>query len=418
MHRISAVKRTYGAQEMTPPQEMRASAPVKTSRQSSGSSHFEVRAFDRPSLIEPEWRQLEATGCGTVFQRYDWVDAYVRHVLPHENARASILLGRLDGEPAFILPLAISKTGPVRIARWIGGKHTSYNFGLWSREGAARMRTLSRSVIERILGKALGNADCALLGQMPRCFDDIAQPLGALSSIPCATEGYAFALSRDFDALLQDRDGRNRRKRVKAKERKMGAAGEVRYQMLLDPAEEHAALDFFFEQKALRLAEQGKPNSFAEPGVTAFFHDLIDRSIGTDEPLLEIASLSVDGKTRAVTGSGIYRGHMNSYFTAFALDELAQHSPGNVLTFRHIEHSCERGMTVYDLGIGYEDYKTHWCDIIHELDDAYAVFTPLGSVAVSTMRLGEAVKDRIRRNRQLWQSLKTVKDYVSRRLSR
>jgi hypothetical protein len=34
------------------------------------------------------------------------------------------------------------------------------------------------------------------------------------------------------------------------------------------------------------------------------------------------------------------------------------------------------------------------------------------------MRLGEAVKDRIRRNRQLWQSLKTVKDYVSRRLSR
>lgn len=403
---------------MTPPQEMRAAAPVTTDQRRSASSRFEVQAFDMPAQIEREWRHLEATGCGTVFQRYDWVDAYLRHVLPHENARASILLGRLDGEPAFILPLAISKTGPLRIAKWIGGKHSSYNFGLWSEHGAARMRKLPRGAIERILGSALGKVDCALLEQMPRSFDDVAQPLGGLLAIPSATEGYAFGLTRDFDALLQSRDGRGRRKRVRAKERKMGAAGEVRYQMLLDLEEEHAALDFFFAQKALRLAKQGKPNSFTEPGVTDFFHDLIDRSVGLDEPLLEIAALSVGGKTKAVTGSGIYRGHMNSYFTAFALDELAQHSPGNVLTFRHIEHSCERGMTVYDLGIGYEDYKTHWCDIIHELDDAYAAFTPLGSVAVSAMRLSEAAKDRIRRNKQLWQNLKTVKDYVSRRLSR
>lgn len=403
---------------MTSPQEMRASAAVKTDQKRSMSARFEVQAFDMPSLIEREWRHLETTGCGTVFQRYDWVDAYVRHVLPHENARASILLGRLDGEPAFILPLAISKNGPLRIAKWIGGKHSSYNFGLWSQQGAARMRNLSRPIIERILGNALANVDCALLGQMPRCFDNVTQPLGALSAISSATEGYAFALAGDFDTLLQSRDGRGRRKRVKAKERKMGMAGEVRYQMLQNPAQQHVALDFFFAQKALRLAEQGKPNSFAEPGITDFFHNLIDRSLGMDEPLLEIATLSVGGATRAVTGSGIYRGHMNSYFTAFALDELAQHSPGNVLTFRHIEHSCERGMTVYDLGIGYEDYKTHWCDIIHELHDAYAAFTPFGSVAVSAMRLGEAVKDRIRRNKQLWKNLKTVKDFVSRRLSR
>ena len=82
---------------------------------------FEVAAFARPSDIEREWRQLESSGVGTVFQRYDWVDAYAQHVLPHEGAQPVIVLGRLGGNLAFVLPLAITTIGPVRVATWIGG---------------------------------------------------------------------------------------------------------------------------------------------------------------------------------------------------------------------------------------------------------------------------------------------------------
>ncbi|MBZ9674369.1 GNAT family N-acetyltransferase [Mesorhizobium sp. ES1-1] len=378
-----------------------------------GSSRFDVKTVERPSDVEQEWRQLEGNGVTTVFQRYDWIDAYIRHVLPHEKARPAIVLGRLHGRPAFILPLAISRTGPVRIATWIGGKHSGYNFGLWSAEAIAAMAPLTRRDVETMLASAL-DADCAVLTRTPQLHDGVAHPLGRLPRSPSSTEGYAFELTGGFQAVLKRTDGAGRRRGVRTKERRLGEAGGVEYLTSLDPAHGHAALEFFFEQKALRLAEQGKPNSFDEPGVKDFFRDLVGRSQAMDEPLLEMTALSVGGKMRAVRGAGIHRGRLNGYFMTFARDELVSHSPGHVLLFRHIEACCERGMAVYDCGVGYEDYKMSWCDIVIELDDAYAAFTPLGSAMIATIRLSHAMKARARQNNFLWRRLKTMQALLRR----
>lgn len=374
---------------------------------------FCTETFANPSDIEHIWRPFESTAIATNFQRYDWVEAYVRNVLPHENARTAIVLGRLDGKPAFILPFAIARRGPVRVAGWIGGNHSSYNFGLWSPEAVAAMAGLKRAGIERMLGSALADADCAVLERTPKFHNGAAQPLAALASSPSPTEGYSFELIGGFDAVLKRTDGAARRRRVRTKERRMAEIGPIRYGVVHDPAQARAALDFFFEQKELRLAEQGKPNSFTGP-VKSFFHDLLERSRGMAEPLLEMTELSVGDRLRAVRGAGIHHGRLNGYFMTFARDDVVAHSPGSVLLFRHIEECCERGLAAYDLGVGYEDYKTHWCDIIHELDDTYAAFTPLGSAAIAAIRAGQGVKARLRRHKALWQRLKTAQAYLSR----
>jgi CelD/BcsL family acetyltransferase involved in cellulose biosynthesis len=379
-----------------------------TARSLPFATRFDVETFATPSDIEEEWRQLEASGVATVFQRYEWIDAYIRHVLPHEKALPAIVLGRLHGRPAFILPLAISKVGPARIATWIGGKHSGYNFGLWSAEAMVDMASLPRIEVETMLASALEHADCAVLARTPKFHDGVAQPLASLQRSPSSTEGYAFDLGGGFDAVLKRTDGAGRRRGVRTKERRMAEAGTLYHGTSRDLTQANAALDFFFEQKALRLAEQGKPNSFDEPGVKDFFRDLLERSQAMEEPFLEMTELSVDGKLRAVRGAGIYRGRLNGYFMTFARDELVSHSPGHVLLFRHIEACCERGMAAYDCGVGYEDYKISWCDIINELDDAYAAFTPLGSAMIATIRLNHAVKARVRQNNFLWRHLKTM----------
>jgi CelD/BcsL family acetyltransferase involved in cellulose biosynthesis len=404
---------------MTSPLNSISSPPAAQSVSSARTvaAPFEVEMVTTPSDIEREWRQLEATGHGTIFQRYDWVDAYGRHVLPHEKAQPAIVLGKLDGRPAFILPLAISRVGPARVAKWIGGNHSGYNFGLWSAEAVAVMSSLKRAEVEKMLAQALSDVDCAVLVRIPKILDGVAQPLASLPRNPSPTEGYAFDLTGGFDAVLEKTNGSGRRRGVRTKERRMAKAGTLQNGKSQDLAQANAALDFFFEQKALRLAEQGKPNSFAEPGVLDFFRDLLERSQTMDEPLLEMTELSVDGKIRAVRGAGIHRGRLNGYFMTFAKDELVSQSPGHVLLFKHIEECCERGMTTYDLGVGYEEYKTHWCDIIQELDDAYAAFTPLGSAMIATIRLGQAMTARLRQNKFLWQHLKTVQAYLSRRPS-
>jgi CelD/BcsL family acetyltransferase involved in cellulose biosynthesis len=169
--------------------------------------------------------------------------------------------------------------------------------------------------------------------------------------------------------------------------------------------------------KGQRLAEQGKANSFAVPGVQDFFHELLERSAGMEEPLLEMMELSVDGKTRAVKGSGIHHGRVNAYFSTYANDELVSLGPGRALLFRHIEQCCENGLSAFDLGVGYEEYKTHWCDIIHELDDIYVAFTGLGSATIRAVHYGEQVKNVMRRNRSLWRYLRLAKAYLSQRFS-
>ncbi|PSJ58896.1 GNAT family N-acetyltransferase [Pseudaminobacter soli (ex Li et al. 2025)] len=400
---------------MTSPLNSISSPAAQPLSRAQTAAPFEVETVATPSDIETEWRHLEAIGYGTIFQRYDWVDAYVRHVLEHEKAWPAIVLGKLHSRPAFILPLAISKVGPARMARWIGGNHSGYNFGLWSPEAVAVMSSMKRVEIEKMLARALGDADCAVLVRMPKIHDGVVQPLASLTSSPSPTEGYAFDLAGGFEAVLERTDGAGRRRGVRTKERRLAKVGTLQYGKSQDLAQAKAALDFFFEQKALRLAEQGKPNSFAEPGVLDFFRDLLERSQTMDEPLLEMTELSVDGKIRAARAAGIHRGRLNGYFMTFAKDELVSHSPGHVLLFRHIEECCERGITTYDLGVGYEEYKTHWCDIIQELDDAYAAFTPLGSAMIATIRLGQAVKARMRQNKFLWQHLKAARAYLLRR---
>lgn len=376
---------------------------------------FTVEAHSRASDVEREWRRLETTGIATIFQRYDWVDAYSRHVMPHENTRPAIVVGRLDGEPIFILPFAISKVGPARVATWIGGRHSGYNFGLWHPRAVEVMASLKRHDIEEMLAAALGTVDCALLARVPRYHDGMLQPLASLARRPSPTEGYSFVLPDDFGTALKRADGSSRGRKIRKKERSLAEAGPLFYGTAQDSSRAHAALDFFFEKKAVQLAEQGKVNGFAELGVRSFFHELIERSQGMKEPLLEMTELSIGGKMRAAFGAGVHHGRLNGYFMSFAKDDLERHSPGSVLLFRHVEESCRRGLTAYDLGVGYERYKTQWCDIVHELDDVYASFTSVGSAIVATAQLGQAMKAQISRNASLWKGLKTAQAFLARR---
>lgn len=136
--------------------------------------HFEVEAFARPSDIEHEWRWLEAGGVTTVFQRYDW------HVLPHEKARPAIVLGRLRGRQAFVLPLAISRVGLARVATRIGGKQSGYSFGLLELGIDLAMASLKRIDVEKMLASALDHPDFSVLARTPRVHDSIAPACQAI----------------------------------------------------------------------------------------------------------------------------------------------------------------------------------------------------------------------------------------------
>ena len=189
----------------------------------------------------------------------------------------------------------------------------------------------------------------------------------------------------------------------------MGEIGPVAAAIAGHPAEAHAALEFFAEQKALRLAEQGLPNVFAEPGVMDFLREMAGRSFGMREPLLQVTHLDVAGKTRAVIGSGVHAGRVNLYILTYIHDDVLPHSPGQVLMYRHIEESCEAGREIFDFGVGYELYKESWADTRIPLRDGYMAFTALGRAAVGAAWARDGAKGMLRRNEKLWTALKSLR---------
>lgn len=392
--------------------QARAAQPIAFTSLGSAdvARNLAVEGHATASAIETEWRLLEATGIGTVFQRFDWVDSYARHVAPHEGLEPAFLLGRLDGHPAFVLPLGIERIGPLRIARWLGGSHSGYNFGLWSREAADMLPRLGRAGIVDMLRRALPDVDGAVLERIPFEHDGVGQPLAAIPLLRSPVEGYSVSLDGGMDAVIARTGGKARRRRARSKERRMAQFGNVEHGIITDIEEAHAALDFFAEQKAMRLAEQGLPNVFGRPGVMHFLNDLLDRSVGQREPLLQITGYRVAGKLRAVVGSGVHNGRVNVYILTLIHDETLPHSPGQVLMYRHVEECCERGYRHFDFGVGYELYKESWADTRHALFDGYLSFTAKGAAFIGAIKLREQGKLLLRRNARLWKLLKALRN--------
>src|SRR3954452_16195276 len=71
--------------------------------------------------IEHAWRDLELTARRTVFQSFDWLAKYQRHVGAPRGICPAIVTGRAaDGRLALILPLAIERRGFLRRLSWLG----------------------------------------------------------------------------------------------------------------------------------------------------------------------------------------------------------------------------------------------------------------------------------------------------------
>ncbi len=365
-----------------------------------------VQVFANPADVEAEWRHLEATGIGTHFQRYDWVDAWIATAGRASAVRPAILYGQLAGVPAFVLPLGLRRSGPVTIAECLGGTHSGYNGGVWSAEGATYAGALPPLDLAACLGQAL-DADAVMLRRLPADIGGVPQPLRALESLPSAVSGYSVSLAGGMDAVLARTGGGARRRRANQKERRLREMGALEHGRARDLAAALADLDFFEREKALRLAAQGLANPFAEPGAMAFLRELVRRSEGLPEPLLAMHDLSLDGAPRAVIGAGVHRGRALLQILTYAHDETQPHSPGQVLLYRHIEASAAAGCGTYDFGVGQELYKDSWKDADIALRDHWAAFSAAGRAAIASMRLRAQARSALRRNTLVNRLVKT-----------
>lgn len=359
------------------------------------------------SRAEADWRRLEDAGSlSTPYQRFDLLGPWQRLVGEREGVRPFIVIA-YDHErrPLLVLPLACERTFGVRVASFMGGKHTTFNMGLWDAGFAARATAAD---LDALLSGLRANpaADMLALTQQPLRWNDVTNPLALLPMQPSVND--CPLLSMPSGGEPETRISNSFRRRLRSKERKLQALPGYRYHRAGADADVTRLLDWFFRIKPARMSEQKLPNVFAEPGVEDFIRTACLTSHG-DGRIIELHALECDEEVLAVF-AGVADGHRFSMmFNTYTMSASSRYSPGLILIRNIIDDYAERGYGAIDLGIGTDEYKRLFCKRDEDTFDCFIPLTPRGKLTAAAMSALNRGKRLVKQDRMLFGLARTFR---------
>lgn len=344
-----------------------------------------VRIFHDLESVEQTWRQLETPEqVLTPFQRFDFLATWQRHVGTAANVKPFIVVG-YDAEhrPLLLLPLALRIKNGVRVARFLGGKHATFNMPICRRDFAA---TATRSDLDALWSAVRDHrepVDLLALMQQPKRWQGLSNPLSLLrgqdSVNPCPL------MPIECNAPPAARISNSFRRRLKGKERKLQALSGYRYVHATSEADIRRLLDAFFTIKPARMAAQKLPNVFAEPGIEDFIRDACLRPLPAGNHVIDIHALECDDEVIAIFAGVADGDRYSMMFNTYTLSDNAKHSPGLILIRNIVDYYADRGYTSLDLGIGSDSYKQLFCKDAEPIFDSFLPFSARGHLAAICM---------------------------------
>jgi CelD/BcsL family acetyltransferase involved in cellulose biosynthesis len=351
---------------------------------------------------EAIWRSLESSEqFSTPYQRFDFLAPWQRQVGEREGLKPFIVIA-YDAErrPLLLLPLALSHRYGVRIARFMGGKHATFNMALWDREFAADATPRDLDALIAAI-RARSGADVLALTQQPQRWRDSQNPMALLPHQASVND--CPLLTMVPGAEPASRISTSFRRRLRSKERKLQALAGYRYGVAGTDAEIGRLLDAFFRIKPLRMAEQKLPNVFAEPGVEDFIRGACMTARTGGGHVIDVHALECDDEVIAIFAGVADENRFSMMFNTYTMSENSRHSPGLILMRYIIDHYAERGYHALDLGIGSDEYKRQFCRGDEPIFDGFIPLSLRGKLAAAAMSAVNRAKHLVKHNQALFQ---------------
>ena len=364
---------------------MAAAIDGRTAQAGHWSRASRIAAVDIVSDLgkaEAVWRELESRDVSyTPYQRFDFLAAWQRQVGEREGASTFIVVaGDAERRPLALLPLVSSRSCGVNVASFMGGKHATFNMALWDRDFAAGATEADMAALMAGIAEH-SNADVLALHQQPKSWSDLPNPLALLPHQPSANDCPVLVMEPGAEpsSLLSN----SFRRRLKGKERKLQP--KPRYYIATEDADITRLLDWFFQVKPLRMAEQKLPNVFAEPGVEEFVRSACLARLDGGGRAIDIHALDCDDEVIAIFAGVADGNRFSMMFNTYTMSGNAKYSPGLILMRDIIDHYAARGYRALDLGIGSDDYKRLFCKNDEPIFDSFIALTARGRMAAAAM---------------------------------
>jgi len=357
--------------------------------------------------VAAKWRSFQTEAHHTVFQSFDWLAHWQRHIGAGRDTLPVIVMGHEPAsETLFILPFAKESTGPMRRLTWLGSQLCDYNAPLIAqhfsdRVSAARFFAAWREVTDLLPLEARSRFDLIDLQKMPECVGEQRNPFVDLKVHLHPSGAYITDLGGDWEELYAAKRSGATRKRERRQLRQLAQFGKLTFVDVAGTDERTRTLTALFEQKSRAFARMGVDDLFLKPGRREFFLSLANDP--TLQGLIHISRLDV-GERIAAAGVGLkFRNCYYLILSSYADGELARFGPGRAHLHELLWYAIEQGCRHFDFTVGDEPYKHDWADTELKLYDYLQAGSTRGELLGLTIAQFRRVKRLIKQSPALWQ---------------
>ncbi len=369
---------------------------------------IELAVYENLAEVENDWRTFERQADCTVFQTFDWLATWQRHVGALGGVQPAIVVGRAGGDVLFILPLAIQKIGFARELVWLGSDLCDYNAPLLAPQFCsmlrdAQFREIWRRIVEMLQKRPALHYDIAHLVKMPAIVGAQANPMLERWVTLNPSGAYSTPLAESWEIFYAAKRPSTIRRTDRRKRRRLAELGTLTVVHPREQKEALAALNTLIAQKSRALLQMGAGNLFARPGYSEFY-----RALATDsrtQSLVHISHLNCGPDLAAVDLGLIFRGTYYLVLASYDAGELSRFSPGTAHLHELLRYAIDRKLTTFDFTIGDESYKRDWCDGPQKLYDHLSAATWRGIFVVVPFAAKLWLKRQIKQTPMLWRPL-------------
>lgn len=366
------------------------------------------------AAAEKTWRVFEGTGfLSTPYQRFELLDAWQKTIGQHEGAQPFVVVAYdTTGQPLLLLPLVTSRENGANVARFMGGKHPTFNMGLWRREFAETATAADLDALIAGIRAQPDRVDVLAFAQQPKQWRGILNPLISLGAQPSTNACPMMTMIPGCKP--EERVSTSTRRRLRNKERKLQALPGYRYLVATTDDDINRLLDSFFIIKPQRMALSKLPDVFSDPATKAFVRDACLAKLPNGQRAIEIHALECNDELISIFSCVADGDRFSTMFNTYTISDNARYSPGLILLRYMIDHFGDLGYSSLDFGVGSDDYKMTFCKDDEPLLDAFIPLTARGKFAALGMSSLTHAKRLVKHNPALMHMAQLLRNAISR----
>jgi len=364
--------------------------------------------------VEAVWRACSGPDfLTTPYQRFELLAAWYANIGRHDGVRPFVVTAYDAADrPLLLLPLAIGRENGATVARFMGGKHPTYNMAVWRRAFAASATTVELGALTAAIRDQAEGIDVLAFTQQPKQWRDVDNPFVLFAGQPSPNS--CPRLTMTPGGKPEERITSSTRRRLRNKERKLQGLPGYRYLIATTDAEINRVLDDFFVIKPQRMALSKLPDVFSGEATRRFIRDACLAKLPNGSRAIEIHTLACDSELISIFACVADGERFSTMFNTYTVSDNARYSPGLILLRYMIDHYAALGYRTVDFGVGPDDYKLMFCKEDEPIFDSFIPLTARGRFAALGMTSMACAKRLVKQNPALMQMAQRVRNAIQR----